>query len=86
MSPFHWSLAVWVGLWLGLFLILEVLAVFDLAPWNTFSWTFAQVCARNRVLALGLFGATAVLLVHLNFGWPTRKGTRPDVEDTEGKR
>lgn len=86
MSPYAWSLAVWGGIWLGLFLTLEVLALLDVVPWNTFSWTFAQVAARNRVMALALFGGTAALLLHLNFGWPTRKGTRPEREDTEGKR
>ena len=86
MSPFGWSIAVWLGLWLGVFAVLEGLALLDVVPWNTFSWTFGQVAARYRLLALVLFSATAALLIHLNFGWPTRKGTRPEREETEGDR
>lgn len=81
MTPYHWSLAIWVGVWLGLFTILEGLALFNFVPWNTFSWTFWQTAGRSRILALILLAITADLLIHLNFGWPTRG--RPPVEEDE---
>ncbi len=86
MSPYAWSLLAWIGGWMVLFAVLETLAVLDVVPWNTFSWTFAQLAARNRLAAILLLGITGALFFHLNFGWPSRKGTRVDVQETEGDR
>lgn len=86
MSPFTWSLTIWIAWGVVAFLALEIPALFDLVPWNTFSWTFAQIVARNRFLALIAVAFVVDLAIHLTTGWPTRPGTRPEREDTEGKR
>ena len=86
MSPFVWSLVVWVAWGVVAFLALEIPALLDLVPWNTFSWTFAQLVARNKFVALIAVAFVVDLAIHLTTGWPDRKGTRPEVEDTEGER
>ena len=83
MTPWHWSLAVWLG-WAALFLVLELAAWRDLVPWNTLSWTVWQIFARSGWLAVVGIGLMFSLLLHFALGFPNRN--RPKIEDTEGKR
>ena len=64
-----WTYLIW-GFWLALFLILELLAVFHVAPWvplSDMAWHLEKLSDVFRwVFFLGL----AVLLVHITAGWP----------------
>ncbi len=64
-----WTYIVWGG-WLGLFLILELLAVFHVVPWvplSDMAWQLEKVSVAFKWLFLvGL----ALLLVHIVAGWP----------------
>lgn len=89
MSTFWSSLLVWGLLWGGLFIVLELWAVFEwptAPPWNTLSWTIWQIAARSAVAAMVIAGAMFVLLLHfvLPNHWP-RGGRRP-VDEPEGDR
>jgi len=86
MTAFQVSLAVWLS-WAFLFLVLETLALLDVVPWNSLSWTAWQIQARWPLTAIGFAGGLFVLLLHIVLpgSWP-RRGTRyVGKDDTEGK-
>ena len=64
-----WTYLIW-GAWLALFLILELLAVFHVAPWvplSDMAWHLEKLSDVFRwVFFLGL----STLLVHIVSGWP----------------
>ena len=79
MSAYHSSLLAW-GPWLILvvasFLVLEVLALKDVGPWNTLTWTIRQTMARSQLFGLIFFGLLAVFGVHI--AW--KRGKKDEQE------
>ena len=82
MSPYRKSLIVWM-IWVSMFLVLEMLAVFDVVPWNTLSWTAWQSQARWPILGLVFAGGLFVLILHIvipGSSWPRRAHKRQYTE------
>lgn len=82
MSPFAWSLIVW-GIWLVLvvssFLSLEILALEDVGPWNTLTWTLRQMFVRSQLFGLVFVGLVAAFITHLFW-------KRAKRDEREGRR
>lgn len=76
MTSYHWSLLIW-GVWFGAFLVLELLAVFDVTPWNTLSWTSWQLQSRSSIFSVAFLAGLAVLLFHVVLRWPNRDKWQP---------
>lgn len=74
------SLAVW-GAWAAAFLVLELLAVADVVPWNTLSWTAWQIEAWQAWTGLLFAGGLFVLLLHIVFRWPGHAHKLPREEE-----
>jgi hypothetical protein len=68
--------AIWAA-WLALFLVLELSAFFNLAPWNTLSSTAWLNEKSYPILKTILFGFLVGLAVHIRFQtglWRTTLG------------
>lgn len=67
MTKLEWGLLIWLGLWGGAFLALELPAHFGLTPWPTLSstdWTAEADWEPVRLLGIVFL---AVLAAHLAF-------------------
>ena len=86
MTAFQISLCVW-GIWALLFVTLETLALCDLVPWNTLSWTVWQLQARSGFFSITIAGGLFVLLLHfiLPGRWPGRGTEYPKKDEPEGE-
>ena len=76
MSRLHNSDLVWAA-WLLLFLVLELSAFFNLAPWDTLSSTSWINERMYPILKTILFGFLIGLAVHIRFStglWKTTVG------------
>lgn len=60
------NLLVWAGLWLGLFCVLEALAVWwPGCPWDTFSRFIWDAQTIWKPLTIGIVFVLGILLAHL---------------------
>ena len=64
MSRWVWSYGVW-GIWLGAFLVLELLGEFGAAPWVTLSQTAWHLEDWFRLLYVLLCGFLIGLTIHI---------------------
>lgn len=60
---------VW-GAWLLLFLILELLAVFHVVPWQPLSDMAWHLESMSSIFKWVFFIGLSLLLVHIVSGWP----------------
>lgn len=86
MSAFRVSLVIWSA-WAALFVVLEFLAVFDVVPWNTLSWTAWQLQALSGLFSIAFAAGLFVLLLHIVLPgrWPRRGTGYPKRDEPEGR-
>jgi hypothetical protein len=66
MGKFGWGLIVWVGVWGGLLLALELAAIFWKAcPWPTLSWESWELQKKVPISTILIVGGLAVLAGHV---------------------
>lgn len=71
MSPneWDWDLIIW-PLWLGAFVVLELLGIFRKVPWTSLSRFAWKLESFNPILPFVFLLGLAALLVHIVSGWP----------------
>jgi hypothetical protein len=66
MGKFGWGLIVWVGVWGGLLLALELAAIFwQDCPWPTLSWESWELQKKVPISTILIVGGLAVLAGHV---------------------
>jgi len=73
MSEQGWTALVWL-LWLGVGLVLELLALSGHAPWNSLSEFVWGIEALNPILRWVFLFGFALLLVHMVTRFPASLG------------
>lgn len=82
MTQFWTNVVVWFGGWLGLFCVLEALAVWwPGCPWDTFSRTAWDLQARWDFLTIPVVAILAILASHLIRMGGIAEGDRLPVQE-----
>ena len=72
-SEWDWDLIVW-PLWIGAFLVLELLGIFRKVPWTSLSRFAWKLESLSPVLPYLFMVGLALLLVHIVTGFPQYRG------------